>query len=292
MEEKDKSTLLPYIHKYTHKINLKLIFIVVIIFILGLSVGLQAEKISMKTSQSKNKSKQAKIIIPTKTEQNKINLDKGLHVASSHFGSEGYQYFVMYDGVLYIHDKKTFSEDLLYEVPSEDFIKDLEWTTLFNSSNDELFSFLALRDDSYLFILRDRNMFDYRMYLSRDLVSKPIVTFSVTDETDYSVPILGEQYLNGIVKLWMFGCWNCGGHSPKIALYNPENNEFRRLGHIFDFEWIDEKRYKYKKNGEIDHEKIGEICKSQNLDLYECNEITAEFQEEANAKQAFVYESF
>jgi hypothetical protein len=73
-------------------------------------------------------------------------------------------------------------------------------------------------------------------------------------ETDkYSFPkIQTFSGNNKYVSLWLFGCWNCGGHQPETWLLDLQTLKMKNIGRVIDFSWGQGGTYTYKDYVEID----------------------------------------
>lgn len=67
------------------------------------------------------------------------------------------------------------------------------------------------------------------------------------ESADYSYPRVesisdDERY----VSLSLYGCWNCGGHTPETIVINTLSNEIDNIGQVLNFSWRDSGSYEYK----------------------------------------------
>lgn len=162
------------------------------------------------------------------------------------------------------YDLNKSPEDPLTEVPSVTWVTVLEtWKDLgktakifdykvFPNSSALIFTLAldpTLGENETMVLYKTYSYNSKRAYLNNNkkalLVFESIWSYS----HNYSVPKIGEMSKDGqYLTLYVYGCWNCGGHTPEthiIDLIHFDNN-YKNLGKIGEVIWEDNGAYSYK----------------------------------------------
>lgn len=160
-------------------------------------------------------------------------------------------------------DRKSYTPIEIKNIDSSKFV----WNEMINkivedssdSQNiyiaDRIFSFKKIPGSNKLLLVLDwarsnnsLNQSERILYLydpsNQNL--KKIERFT-SDGKNYSYPKIGEFSPNNkFVSIYLFGCWNCGGHQPETLLLDLTNFKTKNIGKVLEFKWGENGNYNYK----------------------------------------------
>ncbi len=179
--------------------------------------------------------------------------------------------FVKKDGKLYFKlFNRIYGEegDVVVELPNSET---LSWQTLLDIPKDvnkdsffnEAFSFKAVpNSDNFFLVIRwDRKLTDdkwyweFPVYYFNAQERKLTLLFKTDTKSEslafnsptFKVPRIDQVSKDGnYVSFNMFGCWNCGGHTPEYVAFDVRNKTSKNLGNIVDFSWLENGEFQYK----------------------------------------------
>jgi hypothetical protein len=176
--------------------------------------------------------------------QNSVNLNKIQYTYAEN------KYLLKFDDQIYEPTSEMYPGDpKIIKVNSNQYI----WNTIpLNQELDEssqLFDYQVLPSTKKLLITTQNNYYAHFNTYSVDTNNNQINMLLNIDRAPntYEVPKVNKISLDEkYIEFSMFACWDCDGHHPETLLYSIDTGKTKRIGKIYNLEWLKNGQYKYK----------------------------------------------